>query len=420
MTKIFSALFRKKWFLTLVSALSVLLAFYLIHLPHGPEHWSADLRTKLWSEQLPKQYERIALVEITNTTLESFPYVSPINRHLLAELIKTVDSAGPTAIGLDLIFDRPSEVSNDNELMQAIQSTRAPIVLGAIDDETPTNSPPTYQKKFLEDAQQRAQSRVRVGHLYLGEERGNPLVVSEHVIRKIAEPSGSQAGRRSFAEVLAKLDESPHDPVDEGREIAWLRHPKGAKTWYSWLWSPESDTETFLTLPAELIIAHEKNGPSLPNLLGGKFVLIGGNFPDRDQHLTPMSVWSDERFTGLSIQAQILAQLLRNAHVYELRVLHDHHYFETRNPLTYYSLAILIAVFAAGVFAGRRDRSGHSELIIEILGVAVLIVISVVVFAFIRPPYIFPFVSALLAWLAGLAGGHYTRMTRADKSVYIE
>jgi adenylate cyclase len=358
----------------LAGAIGFVLVFFLIHLPHGPEHWSADLRTALLSERLGSQNKKITLVEVTNKTLKRYPYITPIDRKLLADLIRTIDAAQPEAIGLDFIFDRASDTDKDDYLRKTITGVRTRIVLGALDDESLTDSEREFQSDFL--------TNCLVGHLYLGEQHANPLIISEHVIRLIAEQSNTPQGKRpSFAEILAGLD-GPHDAVDKSRQIAWLLPPK-------------DHTETFLTLPAELVLDHDRIGLPMDQLFHNRFVLIGGNFPDRDQHLTPLSVWSEARFSGLFIHAQILAQLLRDKHVYGI-----HHWY------LYWPCLAIIAIL--GFWIGRRDRSGHFELIIELVSVVALIVISIIAFRY--GNFIIPFVGAFLALMAGISGGHYSRV----------
>jgi adenylate cyclase len=359
---------------TLAGVFVFLLVFLIIDLPHGPEHWSADLRTAYLSRQLDKQHDRIAIVEISDSTLDKYPYVSPTDRELLADLVRIIDGAGPRAIGLDFILDRYTEPIKDAKLIETIRVAQTPIVLGALDDDLQPQSRRMSQSDFLNRAQR------PVGHLYLGHERDNPLVISEHVIRKIAEPSRTQGNRLSFAEVIAGLDGSHH--VDEGRQIAWLI-------------PPANGAETFLTLPAEQVLAQDM--VPIKELLRGRFVLIGGNFSDRDQHLTPLSVVTEQRFSGLFIHAQILAQLLADEHIYT---------FES----PYLFAVLLFVVGVLGFLTGRSHRAVHNQLVIELLGAIAFIVISVVTFRYAR--FIFPFVSVLVTWLAGLSGGHYSRYAR--------
>lgn len=359
-------------------AAGFILVFFLIHLPHGPEHWSADAQIGYLSKHLEQQHPRIALIEITNSTLDRYPYVSPVDRKLLADLVSTIADTEPKAIGLDFIFDRATEESKDERLLQAIRSSRSPCVLGALDDDLLSQSERAFQATFIKEA------GCKVGHLYLGEVRSNPLIISEHVIRKIAEPSDAPERRSSFAEVLAGFD-GTHN-VDADRQIAWLL-------------PPTNETETFLRLPAEQVLAYERLGLHLKDLLHDKFVLIGGRFPDRDQHLTPLSVWSEERFSGLFIHAQVLAQLLADDHLYG-------------SQQWFWHWLILPVVAFIGFLTGRRDRSGHNHLLIELASVATLIVVSILAFRI--GHFIFPFVSVLLVWLAGVSGGHYSRLARAS------
>jgi adenylate cyclase len=369
-------------------AVGFVLLFFLIHLPHGPEHWSADLQTIYLSQRLDKQHDRIALIEITDRTLARFPYVTPINRKLLADLIRTVDAAQPRAIGLDFIFDRNTEPAADQDLEAAIQKAHAPVVLGALDDDTLPGPQRSRQSDFLNRMQR------PIGHLYLGDERESPLVVSEHVIRTIAEPSATQGNRLSFAEVLAGLD-GPH-PVDSGRQIAWLLPPKEqGGGWRSWLFADVGRTDdTFLKLPADDVLAGRDG-----ELLRDKFVLIGGNFSDRDQHLTPLSVISDSTFSGLFIHAQILAQLLENRHLYTLQ-----------GWLPF--VILMCVVVALGFWLGRLQSLEHYGLGIELVSVVVFIVISVIVFRY--ASFIFPFVSVTIGWLAGVSAGHYSRLAMSE------
>ena len=99
---------RKAVAYVLAIAGGFLLLTTLLHLPHGPEHWSADLRTKYLSTRPQTQHKRIALVYVTEKTLESHAYTSPTDRQLLADLVRAVDAAKPAVIGFDFIIDRPT------------------------------------------------------------------------------------------------------------------------------------------------------------------------------------------------------------------------------------------------------------------------------------------------------------------------
>jgi CHASE2 domain-containing sensor protein len=133
---------RRRW-LTYVYVLAVLVGFLafsaLVHLPTDAEHWSSDIVTAHFSKRLKTQHKSIVLVYVSDTTLGDYPYLSPVDRNLLAELVRTVDQAGAQAIGLDIVLDRYTESKKDEELREAFRHTRAKMVLGAVDE--PKNGP---------------------------------------------------------------------------------------------------------------------------------------------------------------------------------------------------------------------------------------------------------------------------------------
>src|ERR1043166_8010748 len=85
--------FSRLGFRILVGTLGFLLAFFLVHLPHGPEHWSADLRTALLADRLQSQHPRIAIVEVTEQTLKQSDYLAPVDRGVLAAIVRALDDA---------------------------------------------------------------------------------------------------------------------------------------------------------------------------------------------------------------------------------------------------------------------------------------------------------------------------------------
>lgn len=355
-----------------LGAAGFVLTFYLIHIPDGPEHWSADLRTSLLSPQQKTQRADIVLLYITDDTLQPYPYVAPIDRGLLANLIRAVDGAGAKAIGLDFIFDRATEKAKDDKLDAAIREARAPVVLGALDERSSRFSK-AYQADFI------ARSHRSVGHLYFEEHR-NPLIVSDHVVRSIALPSEIQSYEKCFAEAVASAAGSPSKLVSPH---------------ISWLLPPADGTETFMSLSAEHVLGTDRISEALPlqQLLGGKIVLIGGNFPDRDQHLTPLSVADGVRYPGLFIHAQVLAQLL------------DKRFLYSQSTLT--EVTIVLLAIAIGFWIGRLDVSGHNHLLIESMSTLGLVALSIGFFLFFH--LIFPFTTVFIGGMAGVMGGHYSR-----------
>ena len=354
------------------------LSFVLIDLPHGAEHWSDDLRTSWLSDRLPSQHPKIALIYVDDKSLEKYPYVSPIDRQFLGRLIEEIDAAGAAVIGIDIILDRPTESEKDDSLLQTFKRARAHLVFGILDSRT---SLPVRNRKFHEQfiEQATAQPNRSAGHIYLDEKR-DTLTVSDNVVRLIVGQLDDQVTRKGFAEEMATAAGSRWFP--ESHHISWLL-------------TPENGTETFLALSAEQILSRNGDGPELPlkQLLGGKIIIIGGNFPNSDQHLTPLSVTNGERYPGAFIHAQILAQLLAKRSIIELGWLGK--------------LTILCVAFCLGTWAGNRDRHGHWHLALELAAVTALIAFDFLIFW--RFKLILPIVSVLLFLLAGYTYGRYSR-----------
>ncbi|MCC2110724.1 MAG: CHASE2 domain-containing protein, partial [Hyphomicrobiales bacterium] len=110
----------------LVFALSVIIAFllaYRIEPPIGDR-----VLTQVLAAGPPTA--EIVIVAIDEDTLAKLPYRSPVDRSFLAGLIRRIDSGKTLAIGLDLLFDQPSEPQKDAELAAAIGAAETRVVLG--------------------------------------------------------------------------------------------------------------------------------------------------------------------------------------------------------------------------------------------------------------------------------------------------
>jgi CHASE2 domain-containing sensor protein len=352
---------------------SFVLLTTLLHMPHGPEHWSADLRTKYLSERPMTQHKRIALVYVTEKTLAPYAYLSPTDRKMLADLVRAVDAAGPAVIGFDFIIDRATETAKDEALFAALRNAKAKVVVGAIDEPRVGSRGKSFQETYLEKVNRPA------GHLYF-DVRRSKLVISDHVIRRTADPRDRHDYQKSFARQLV-------DAVGS--------YPEPESTYISWLLEPYDGSETFMAVPAEQVLG--RGGPALPlaDMFKGKIVMIGGNFSDRDQHLLPLSVLGDVRYPGLFVHAQIAAQLLDRRSLATLGL-----------PL---QLVVLILAAGLGFLIGRTQKQIH--LVAELLSVIGLVLAGVAAFVYVD--VILPYTGLLLTWLSGLAVGHYTKPRQA-------
>ena len=354
------------------ATIAVVVGFLLGGLGQGLDHWSTDLQIAYFSVRRTEQYPKIAVVTVSDATLKNHPYTSPVDRQLIGNLVDRLDAAGAKIIGLDFVFDRPTETAKDQSLIESIRNAKAKIVLSALDGRTPL---PQRNQEFQADFLARAGRPV--GHSYF-EENHNLLVPSDRVIRLIALPSPAYPEHRSFAEMLAAAD--GHDTRPSTPYIAWLLPPK-------------NDSETFMTLLAEQVLDQNADAVHLPpNIFRDRIVLVGGDFPDRDQHLTPLSITNSQRYSGLSIHAQILAQLL------------DHR--SIGPPALPLEILILIAAACSGIWVGRRDSRGHYLFWVRSVGAHGLIIIATTAFTFLG--VIFPVTLTLLFLLAGTTFGYHS------------
>ncbi|MBV9777441.1 MAG: adenylate/guanylate cyclase domain-containing protein, partial [Acetobacteraceae bacterium] len=216
--------------------------------------------------------ERIVIVEITEDTLDLFPYRSPIDRTFLAGVLDQLASAGVAAIGLDVLLDRPTEPAKDAALRRAIRRRDVPVVAITLGPETPAS--PERRRTLAGFV-----AGVRTGTANLARDRFDDLV-REHV------PIHPATGEPSFAASLAAALGAPVPA--RPFPIAWRRTP---------------GRHAFPVYPAEAVRLLP------PDWLRGKVALVGSLRQGEDEHRTLASAFGQPSF-GVEIHAQILSQLL--------------------------------------------------------------------------------------------------------------
>ena len=113
------------------------------------ENYLTDLRIVLLSRARP-QSENIAVVLIDEQTLRDLPYRSPVDRALISRVIETLESKLVGAIGINILFNQPTEVDKDLQLYHQLRATRVPIVIaGMAGDSGFSNEQIQYSKKYL-------------------------------------------------------------------------------------------------------------------------------------------------------------------------------------------------------------------------------------------------------------------------------
>ena len=262
------------------------------------EHSFFDWRTALLGDRLASSHPGIAVVRIAEPTAESRACRSPVDRELLAHLIRTIDAAGARVIAIDYLFDQPTTPAADDALKAALADAKAPIVLAAYDNRARSTPLQRQRQRDLLTA--------------FGKPVGYVSIVTEFDgrVRTPAEPDKDTLYPLSFPQQIAKAA-GVADPKLP-RRIAWLRTP------------PSGDT--FLTFEASALLGAGAPGQAAADptlgLLKDRVVLIGGDLLGQDDsYLTPLSTTAEDKdrmMPGVVVNAHMAAQLLGGRDYYPL------------------------------------------------------------------------------------------------------
>ncbi len=364
-------------FVSILAGLALVAASRAHLLPAAPDKFTYDWRTYFLTERAERPRDDIAIILIDEQSLAGYNYLSPIDRGLTAELVKLVDAAGPKAIGLDLIVDRPTEPAKDDALLEAIRGAKAPVVLGAIDSRAGVDADGlAYQEAFISGTKRPA------GHIFFAAQK-NLLTLGDQAVRFMLPPSPELPSRPAFARLLADIDGKKPEP--ESDYIFWRRPPA------------DSGAELFPTfsVPPHRDNAGNLKGSILPEswrgAFKGKIVLIGGAFADRDLHLTPLTVATREPVHGVEVHAQILAQLRDGRTIYEMP--------------PWAEFLVVAAVAALGIFAAHRWRLRGDSWVSSVVAFAAIVAVGG--FLFWAGRLILPSATLFLAWAFGLLAGNW-------------
>jgi len=329
------------------------------------EHFAADGRTALFADKIDRQHPDIVIVTIDEEVLARFAghnYRSPTDRGVLGRLVEVIARANPRAIGLDYIFDRPTEPAKDKQLADTLRLAGARIVLGAADQRAGlTPAQRAWQNDFLTSTGREA------GHLSLTYDR-------DDIVRYVSRPAAGGPFPNGFAELLARNVAPPPEranlpPVQpiapddyRNHRIAWLKV------------EGQPVESTFRTVPAMALLDAETRTD--------RIVLIGGNFPDLDRHVTPLTAIGAPKLPGVQLHAHMVAQIIDRRSI--------------THTLPWTEPIILIALTMLGFLIGAY---WDVEKFVYGVGVTALLAADMIVFLTFRT--IMPFTLPLFGWLAG-------------------
>ena len=231
----------------------------------------------------PAQDDRISVITIDEATMAQLPYRSPIDRDLLAIVVRSLTEAGAKAIGLDILFDQHTETSKDTNLMAALKAFPGKAVIAWADQRAGLTE---KQSAWLSEFRQA--TGVTFGY-------ANLVTDSDGVVRRHSR-SLSGTDLESLAGALA----GKNGPGDGGGN--WL---------IDWRMPVPGGGSAFQMTPAHVVALLQKNKPILEKWFRDRIVIIGVDLPLQDRHPTPLSSFNDSSGTaGVLIHAHIIAQIL--------------------------------------------------------------------------------------------------------------
>ncbi len=266
--------------IALGSAVLVQLAFQLQFLGNT-ERFVADYRIATVLPYEP-QNKDIVIAGITEDTLAKFPYRKPIDRHFLADVLRTLDARHVRGILVDVLFDTPTEPEKDDELKQVIRDIKVPLVISyGNKQETLNEDQVDYLDRFVPDNIRCWANLVEdpIDGVYRWTYEGRNLPDGGPHLDGVANCLVRKVGGK---------------PVEGRTRIAWRR-------------GPDDQTDAFKMYPAHTL----KVLP--PAWFKDKIVLVGAVLGFEDIHATPFVAWKGGvlgKKPGIWIHAQSVAQLL--------------------------------------------------------------------------------------------------------------
>ena len=261
--------------IALVVAVASLAATRFLPFVGAVERWAEDLRVATLSPP-EGPHPDIVVISVTEDTLAQLPYRSPLDRQILAVLLRALAGKGVRAVGLDVLFDQPTEKAKDMLMKAVLKSLGIPVVVAvAGPGDGLTERQTVHLDGFV--------AGLTRGHAYLPKD-GAGTVRRTHPGRPF---NGTFV--RGLAPALA---------AELGATVPEASIPIAFRM------GGDGDTPAFRIFPIHTV-------PHLPPAwLDGKVVLIGSDLPGTDRHRTPLTAADGKSMAGVVIHAHILAQLL--------------------------------------------------------------------------------------------------------------
>ena len=97
-----------------------------------------------------EQHPDIVVLAVTEDTLATLPFRALISRRFLTTVLTTIEQKGVRAVGLDILFDQPTDLAEDAALRLTLENYSKPIV-AAIGNEQSNLTPRqlAFQAEYL-------------------------------------------------------------------------------------------------------------------------------------------------------------------------------------------------------------------------------------------------------------------------------
>lgn len=243
------------------------------------------------------QDPRVVMVVFDDQTLIKARKRSPLDRGILAEALRNLDSLGPKAIGIDILFDQPQD--EDDELVEALRNMKTPVSVGYANLATNQGDIVYEQQQYLDEFMARLEgSRAMPGSVRLDDNYG--------VVRRFPpiEPDLPPVLGRSMLNASGGADKAL--PGYTGAIRYRLNKYEGEPI------VNKLQIDNFLDEGGLMAIPEARE--LLRQQIAERYVLIGGDIVDYDRVPTPLSETMDAAAPpGMQIHAEMLLQMLDGA-----------------------------------------------------------------------------------------------------------
>jgi adenylate cyclase len=241
-----------------------------------------DWRFYRSAERVLEQDQRITLVTYNDDTLAELQKRSPLDRRLLSQALRVLDTQRPRAIAIDILIDQTQQ--EDAELIATLRQMRTPVFLAYASSARNPDQINFEQEQFLRGfLRQAAAGPVRPTSI---RQETDP---ADNVVRRW--PSE----RQGLPPLMANALTADHPEFRTYTRSIDFRLPAS------------DEIPVFTNFPIQLV---RDAGDALRPQIEGRYIMIGGDINDLDDYSTPMTRFTERRMKGLEVHAQMLAQQL--------------------------------------------------------------------------------------------------------------